>query len=79
MLVEPSTGLPSDRIDLLTTRPNPQRAMLTIDPEDGWSEDELNQADAEGWGALTLGSLTLRAHTAPVTAIAVLLYVWGEL
>lgn len=79
MLVEPSTGQPSDRVELLTTRPRPQRAMLAIGPEGGWSEDELHQASTEGWEALTLGSRTLRADAAPVVAVAVLLYVWGEL
>ena len=79
MLVEPPTGSPHDRIDLLTTRPRPQRAMLTIGPEGGWSEDELSQARAAEWEALTLGSRTLRADAAPVVAVSVLLYVWGEL
>ena len=79
ILIEPPAAPPCDGLDLLTSRARPHHAMLTIGPEGGWSEDELSRARAEGWETLTLGSRTLRADAAPVVAIAVLLYVWGEL
>ena len=79
ILVEPPAGPPPDRLDVLTSRPRPRRAMLTIGPEGGWSKDELSRARAKGWEMLTLGSRTLRADAAPVVSVAVLLYVWGEL
>ena len=79
VLIEPPVGPPRDRLALLTSRTRPRHAILTIGPEGGWSEDELNRARAEGWETLTLGSRTLRADAAPVVAIAVLLHVWGEL
>ena len=79
MLIEPPAEPPRDRLALLTSRTRPRQAMLTIGPEGGWSEYELNRARVKGWETLTLGSRTLRADAAPVVAIAVLLYVWGEL
>ena len=79
MLVEPATGPSRDRLDALAARPSPQNASLTIGPEGGWSEDELSRAHAEGWELLTLGSRTLRADAAPVAAVSVLLFLWGEL
>ena len=79
ILVEPPARPPCGRLDRLTSRPRPRRAMLTIGPEGGWSEHELTRARAEGWEPLTLGSRTLRADAAPVVSLAVLLYVWGDL
>lgn len=79
MLIEPPAGPPHDRLDLVASQTRPRHAMLTIGPEGGWSDDELSCAREEGWETLTLGSRTLRADAAPVVAIAVLLYVWGEL
>jgi 16S rRNA (uracil1498-N3)-methyltransferase len=79
ILVEPPARPPHDRLDLLTSRACPRHATLTIGPEGGWSDDELNRARAKGWETLTLGSRTLRADAAPVVAITVLLYVWEEL
>ena len=79
ILVEPPVGPARDRPDVLTTRPRPRHAVLTIGPEGGWSEEELIRARAEGWEMLTLGSRTLRADAASVVSVGVLLYVWGEL
>lgn len=79
ILVEPSTGPPSDRLNLLVSRPRPRHAMLTVGPEGGWSENELNRARAEGWEMLTLGSRTLRSDATPIVSVSVLLHVWGEL
>ncbi len=79
ILVEPSAGPLPDRLDLLMSRPRPQHAMLTVGPEGGWSENELNRARAEGWEMLTLGSRTLRSDATPIVSVAILLYVWGDL
>ena len=79
MLVEPTAGsADSPRNRLMSLLP-PPRAMLTIGPEGGWSEDEVSRARAERWELLTLGSRTLRADAAPVAAVAILMYVWGDL
>lgn len=79
ILVEPAAGPADTPRDTLASRPPPPRAVLTVGPEGGWSEDEISRARAEGWEPLTLGSRTLRADAAPVAAVAILMYVWGDL
>jgi 16S rRNA (uracil1498-N3)-methyltransferase len=51
--------------------------MLLVGPEGGFSDDERNAALARGARAMGMGSLILRADTAPVAALAVLRQAWG--
>lgn len=56
----------------------PLSAALLIGPEGGLSLDEISQAEQEGFYAVALGPRVLRTETAPVAAIAVLQYLWGD-
>lgn len=56
----------------------PERVTLLIGPEGGLSEDEIAQAQSQGFLACTLGPRVLRTETAPVTALSVLNWLWGD-
>jgi 16S rRNA (uracil1498-N3)-methyltransferase len=80
ILVEPGA-----RTDGLTTaeqlgaHPAPVRASLLVGPEGGWTGEEVDLAQRRGFVPLTLGRRTLRADRAPLTAIAVLQFLWKDL
>ena len=58
----------------------PQSLMLLVGPEGGWSDAERSLALEEAAVALVgLGSLTLRAETAPLAALAAIRHSWGWL
>jgi len=65
-----SKGLPQDK----TT----QNVALLIGPEGGLDEDEIAQAITNGFSPLTLGPRVLRTETAPVAAISLVQYLWGD-
>jgi 16S rRNA (uracil1498-N3)-methyltransferase len=44
---------------------------LAFGPEGGWTEDEIRQFEAAGWGTATLGNTILRAETAIISAVAI--------
>jgi 16S rRNA (uracil1498-N3)-methyltransferase len=50
------------------TLPDGPTALL-VGPEGGWTEDELGEAIAEGWTAVSLAAGKLRAETAAVAAL----------
>ena len=45
--------------------------VLAIGPEGGWTEDELNIFQNEGWRSASLGPTILRAETAAIAATAI--------
>lgn len=51
---------------------------LLIGPEGGLDDDEIAQAIARGFSPLTLGPRVLRTETAPVAAISLVQYLWGD-
>ncbi len=57
----------------------PASVALLIGPEGGLSAQEISAAERAGFNALTLGPRVLRTETAPLTALAVLQYRWGDL
>lgn len=63
-------GLPQDK----TTH----SVALLIGPEGGLDDDEIAQAIAQGFSPLTLGPRVLRTETAPVAAISLVQYLWGD-
>jgi 16S rRNA (uracil1498-N3)-methyltransferase len=65
-----SKGLPQDK--------NATSVALLIGPEGGLDEDEIAQAIARGFSPLTLGPRVLRTETAPVAAISLVQYLWGD-
>jgi 16S rRNA (uracil1498-N3)-methyltransferase len=57
----------------------PADVTLLIGPEGGLSDAEVQTACAAGFQAVRLGPRVLRTETAPVIAIAVAQYLWGDL
>lgn len=62
----------------LPAEQKPQSVTLLIGPEGGLSESEIEQAAAKNFNALTLGPRVLRTETAPVAAISLVQYLWGD-
>jgi 16S rRNA (uracil1498-N3)-methyltransferase len=60
-------------------RPDARAVLLVIGPEGGFSVDEANTAQQNGFESIHLGRRTLRAETAAVTAISLVQFLWGDL
>jgi 16S rRNA (uracil1498-N3)-methyltransferase len=56
----------------------PASVALLVGPEGGLSESEIATAERKGFAPLRLGPRVLRTETAPLAAISVLQYVWGD-
>lgn len=65
-----SCGLPDD--------PSATSVALLVGPEGGLSETEIERALAQQFAPLTLGPRVLRTETAPVAAISLVQYRWGD-
>lgn len=65
-----SQGLPKDAIT--------ESVALLIGPEGGLDENEIMQALDRKFLPLTLGPRVLRTETAPVAAISLVQYLWGD-
>lgn len=65
-----SKGLPQEQ--------KPASVALLIGPEGGLSEEEIEQARVQGFAPLTLGPRVLRTETAPLAAISLVQYLWGD-
>jgi 16S rRNA (uracil1498-N3)-methyltransferase len=57
----------------------PGALFLLVGPEGGFTEGEIARARASGARTATLGERVLRAETAPLAALSVLLFLAGEL
>lgn len=57
----------------------PRSVALLIGPEGGLSEAEIASAERAGFAPLRLGPRVLRTETAPLAALSVLQFVWGDL
>lgn len=64
-----AAALPSQR------NPGDSVALL-IGPEGGWTEEEREEFTTAGWQPTSLGPLILRAETAAVAALAVVVSAW---
>lgn len=62
----------------LNTHQQPASIAVLIGPEGGLTEAEVSAAQAAGFVPLTLGPRVLRSETAPVAALAILQYLWGD-
>lgn len=62
----------------LPTEQKPHSLSLLIGPEGGLSESEITLALEKNFNALTLGPRVLRTETAPVAAISLVQYLWGD-
>ena len=92
LLLEPAAGpqagaagaadppaVPAASVETLRSGPRPERAVIAVGPEGGWTPEEAALARASGFRPLTLGRRTLRADLVPVAALAILQSVWGDL
>jgi len=81
MLVEPSASgaVAAEPLAVLQGAPTPQDATIFVGPEGGWADAEIDGARQAGARLVTLGRRTLRADAAPIAAISVLQYIWGDL
>jgi len=70
-------GAPSLYGILPAERTKPSEAALAIGPEGGWTDAEREAAASAGWQAAGLGPRILRAETAAVAALAILLTAWS--
>jgi len=52
------------------------QVALLVGPEGGWTEQERTAAEEAGWQAVCLGRCVLRAETAAMAAVAVLVNAW---
>ncbi len=59
--------------------PAPGSIALLIGPEGGLTPDEISEAEAAGFTSIALGPRVLRTETAPVAALSLLHYLWGDL
>lgn len=57
----------------------PSRVALMIGPEGGLTPDEITAAEAAGFLPVALGPRVLRTETAPVAAIALCQWLWGDI
>ena len=65
--------------DTLADTPRPESASLLIGPEGGLTDAEIEAALGAGFAPLRLGPRVMRTETAPVAALAVLQFHWGDL
>ncbi|WP_078082916.1 16S rRNA (uracil(1498)-N(3))-methyltransferase [Microbulbifer mangrovi] len=56
----------------------PRSTLLLVGPEGGLSAEEIELALERGFHALRLGPRVLRTETAPVAALSVLQFQWGD-
>lgn len=56
----------------------PQTLALLVGPEGGLTEEEIQAAEEAGFLAAALGPRVLRTETAPVAALAICHWLWGD-
>lgn len=78
IFVEPSAGRMRQGLRSLLEYDLPARASVLLGPEGGWSPREVDAAVGSGCVPVALGSLTLRAESMPVAALAALHAVWEQ-
>lgn len=57
----------------------PTSVALLIGPEGGLSEAEIKLAQANNFNALQVGPRVLRTETAPLAALSMVQYLWGDM
>ncbi len=75
LVLHPATGAEN----ALQRAASPASAALLIGPEGGLAEGEVETARGAGFAPLTLGPRILRTETAPVVALSLLQYRFGDL
>lgn len=62
----------------LASHQRPQQLALLIGPEGGLSDSEVSTAQQAGFHAACFGPRVLRTETAPVVALSLVQYLWGD-
>jgi len=75
----PGLVLHTSDSDALQQGTQPQGMRLLIGPEGGLDEQEFRRACAAGFRPWSLGPRIMRTETAPVAALAILQYLWGDM
>lgn len=57
----------------------PASVALLIGPEGGLSPSEIEAGTASGFQAIVLGPRVFRTETAPITALGIIQWLWGDL
>ncbi len=60
-------------------RPVPQKTLLILGPEGGFSDREIERAEADGYVVAGLGPRILRAETAAIAACTLIQYLFGDM
>lgn len=77
LLDEARAGPPLlDALPPAATRSRTDNVAVLVGPEGGWTEEERRIAQSAGWQAVSLGACVLRAETAAMAAVAVLINAW---
>ncbi|NWO05122.1 MAG: 16S rRNA (uracil(1498)-N(3))-methyltransferase [Alteromonadaceae bacterium] len=63
----------------LSAMTKPASVALMIGPEGGLSAEEISQAETTGFFPVALGPRVLRTETAPVAALALCQWLWGDI
>lgn len=64
--------------ETLSSQASPKSVCILIGPEGGLNESEITQAIENQFKPLALGPRVLRTETAPLAAISILQYLWGD-
>ncbi len=56
----------------------PSSAALLVGPEGGLNESEIIEARNSGFNSLQLGPRVLRTETAPISALSIMQFQWGD-
>ena len=76
LALEEQPGAPAILSACRTT--SPRSAALLVGPEGGWSDRERVGYIQAGWTPVSLGETVLRAETAAIAGIAVIMAAWGN-
>ncbi len=57
----------------------PESVLLAVGPEGGFTDQEVQQLTVADFTALRLGERVLRTETAPLAALSILQYRWGDM
>lgn len=66
-------------LESLTAESAPRIITALVGSEGGWSDEELETAQARNFHVITLGGRILRAETAAITVMALLQHMFGDL
>ncbi len=77
MFAERGSGGLDEAIKNLQAQPRAVTAL--VGSEGGWTDEEIQLAQAAGWSVVTLGGRTLRAETAAIAVAALLQHAFGDL